>query len=65
MRKLFSKIIFLVTFFNIHALLYPFESESRLKISLNGLWDFKVDFNNEGIQDNWQTKTFKNEVNLF
>ena len=42
--------------------LYPFESSTRTKISLNGLWDFKVDFQNEGIQNHWEEKIFKTQV---
>ena len=45
--------------------LYPFETSTRTKISLNGLWDFKVDFKNEGILNNWHTKVFKNQVSFF
>ena len=45
--------------------LYPFETSTRTKISLNGLWDFKVDFQNEGLEKNWQKKVFKTEVSSF
>jgi hypothetical protein len=61
--KMLKIIIIICLLSNVFGL-YPFESESRSKFSLNGLWDFKVDFNNEGFSNNWQTKSFKTEVNI-
>lgn len=54
--------IFLLLFVKQTVCLYPFESETRSRISLNGLWDFKVDFKNEGIKKDWHLKSFKSEV---
>ena len=55
-------IIFLI---EASSCLYPFESSTRMRISLNGLWDFKVDFDNEGIKSNWQMKVFKTQVGQY
>ncbi len=44
------------------ACLYPSESISRSKISLNGIWKFKSDINNEGFIKNWFQKDFKYDV---
>lgn len=63
MIKILS-IIYFIIFFKQITCLYPFETESRSRISLNGLWDFKVDFKNEGFDKNWHLKSFKSEVNL-
>jgi hypothetical protein len=62
MCKIFSTFFILIILDNISPLLYPFESDTRLRISLNGLWDFKVDFNNEGLTNNWQNYVFRTEV---
>jgi len=59
------KIIIILALCNKAFSLYPFESKTRTKFSLNGLWDFKVDFNNEGMANNWQTKSFKTEVKSY
>jgi beta-galactosidase/beta-glucuronidase len=59
-----SKYCILLCFINAAFCLYPYESSTRTKISLNGLWEFKVDFQNEGIKNNWQTKVFKNQVSF-
>lgn len=42
--------------------LYPFETETRSRISLNGLWNFKVDFKNQGLNQSWHQKEFKTQV---
>ena len=42
--------------------LYPHESVSRSKISLNGLWRFKADLNFEGFTNKWFEKDFSFEV---
>ena len=44
--------------------LFPFETFTRTKQSLNGLWDFKVDFYNKGFDEQWYLKEFKSEVGL-
>jgi hypothetical protein len=62
MCKIFSTFFILIILDNVSPLLYPFESDTRLRISLNGLWDFKVDFNNEGLTNNWQNYVFRTEV---
>ena len=58
--------LFLIVYFFIENAygLYPFATESRSQISLNGIWYFKVDYNNEGIANNWQEKSFKTQVSL-
>lgn len=40
-------------------MLYPIENEFREVKSLNGTWDFKVDFNEEGFTNKWQEKKLK------
>ena len=65
MFKLFLIFFIFIILENVSSLLYPFESDSRLRISLNGLWDFKVDFNNEGITNSWQNYLFSTEVIKF
>ena len=45
--------------------LYPHESASRSKISLNGLWRFKADLNFEGFANRWFEKDFKFDVRLY
>ena len=67
MMHIFFKQNILALYFVIQIVsgLYPFETSTRTKISLNGLWDFKVDFQNEGLEKNWQTKVFKTEVSSF
>jgi len=62
MCKIFSTFFILIILDNVSPLLYPFESDTRLRISLNGLWDFKVDFNNEGLTNSWQNYVFRTEV---
>ncbi len=62
MCKIFSTFFILIILDNVSPLLYPFESDTRLRISLNGLWDFKVDFNNEGLTNYWQNYVFRTEV---
>jgi len=62
MLKIVIKLLVVVFFFEKTYGLYPFATESRSVISLNGIWYFKVDFNNEGIENDWQKKSFKNQV---
>ena len=33
--------------------LYPCESETRQVIDLSGIWNFQVDFENEGRKEDW------------
>ena len=42
--------------------LFPYESSSRSRLSLNGFWKFKADLNNEGFSNQWFKKNFKYEV---
>ncbi len=45
-------------------MLFPRESETRDVKDLSGLWDFKVDFNNEGRQKEWFKKPLENPIEM-
>ena len=38
----------------INSMLYPKESRTRRVIDLSGMWEFKIDFNNEGEKNCWK-----------
>ena len=62
MNYTYKFIFFLIFLINSIFCLYPSESSTRSKISLNGLWKFKSDINNEGFANNWFQKDFKYDV---
>ncbi|GAB3946849.1 beta-glucuronidase [Corynebacterium tapiri] len=40
-------------------MLYPQETPTRSRISLDGFWDFKVDWNNDGVEAGWQNASLE------
>ncbi len=45
-------------------MLYPRESETREVKDISGLWKFKVDFNNEGRNEEWFKKPLENSMEM-
>jgi beta-glucuronidase len=43
-------------------MLNPKESRTREIKDLSGIWNFKIDTDNKGIQENWQTKPLTNTI---
>ncbi len=43
-------------------MLYPIENRVREVKNLNGIWNFKVDFENVGLQEKWYEKPLENPV---
>jgi beta-glucuronidase len=45
-------------------MLKPQNSASRELVNLDGIWDFKVDFQDEGFQKNWASKKLETELDV-
>jgi beta-glucuronidase len=43
-------------------MLYPIENRVREVKNLNGIWNFKIDRNNEGIEKQWYAQPLKDTV---
>lgn len=43
-------------------MLYPVENKVREVKNLSGIWNFKMDYDNVGIQEQWQKKPLKDTI---